>query len=164
MSGDIDMDMLQKATTDAMACVIANKTDDSGEAADRFGEAIEEIVAMGPVAVHSALYAWSVVTLKGFEPGQGPAGPDGFWGLEVEDIRTGEVVSIDRVADPALRDAARYVACAGNEDHATMAAIVETAAMADKDGEALVTLMVHSVKLAANVAMHLHEQRGGETA
>jgi hypothetical protein len=150
---DIDVAVLERHVKDALAYAIT--TD-----ADRFADTIEAIVVMGPVAVHGALCGWSGLSLHGFEQSQGPAPDGGFWGVEVEDVRTGKVVSIDQVSDPAMRDAARIVACVGNHDHDTIAAIIEASIQASDDLEALVALMVQSVKLAATIASHLHEKRG----
>jgi hypothetical protein len=156
MTDDLELAKLREASQNALIYALMKD-------ADQFGEAIEQIVQMGPRAVHAALCGWSGLTLHAFEQDQGPAGEGDWWGVEVEDARTGKVVSLDKVTDPATRDAMRLVSCIGNKDHATIAAIVHTAWDADDDGETLASLMVRSVTIAADMAGHLRERRENDT-
>ena len=134
------------------------KADDA--CAGEYADAMETIVHMGPRAVHVALSGWCGLTLHGFAQDQGETPADGFWCLEVEDVQTGETVSIDEADNPAIRDAMRIVTCYGNNDHATIAAIVETAWKGSDEG--LVELMFAAVDLAAQTAQHLRAIREGE--
>jgi hypothetical protein len=145
VSSDVDVEVLHKA---AMKAVARAMDGDGKEALDT----ILTIAEMGPVAVHAALCAWSTVTLHGATQGGDPA-PGGFWGIDVIDSRTGQAVSIDKMANPAMRDAARIVACVGNDDHSTIAAIIVAT---EQDPHALVSLMAQSVRLAASVAQQLY--------
>ncbi len=125
--------------------------------AGEYADAMETIVQNGPRAVHVALSGWCGLTMHGFAQAQGEPSEDGFWGLEVEDVRTGETVSIDKVSDPAIRDVMRIVTCFGNHDHDTIAAIVETAW--NGSDEALVDLLFAGVRLAAETTVSLAEGR-----
>jgi hypothetical protein len=152
VSADVDVEALQRYTRDAIAYAL----DEDVEGCLRV---ILDIAEMGPVAVHAALVGWSTVSLSGFEEDQGKARPGDWWGLEVEDLQTGETVSADAVSDPATRDAARLITCVGNQDHDTIAAIIMAA---EVDMEALVKLMFQSVKLAACIARSLYDSSGGQ--
>jgi hypothetical protein len=123
-----------------------------------FADAMEEIVQMGPRAVHVALCGWCGLILEGFAEDQGVPARGGFWGLDVVDDETGGARNIDDMGDPAVRDAMRIVTCFGNKDHDTIAAIVETAW--NDGGEALVDLLFAAVRIAAQMAMHMAEARG----
>lgn len=148
---DLDLAKLHEAAQGALIYTLMGD-------AEKFADAIEAIVQMGPRAVHAALSGWSALTLHGFQQDQGPIADGEFWYLETEDIETGKVVSIDQAEDPATRDAMRLVTCVGNKDGDTIGAIVMTAWNAD-EGETLAALMCRSVTIAADMANHLRELR-----
>jgi hypothetical protein len=157
---EFDADALKAAVEKALIYAILRedgKLEPGG--AEEFADAMEVVVRMGPRAVHVALSAWCGLVLHGFAQDQGaPVRGDGFWSLEVEDDKTGESKSIDDIGDPATRDAMRIVACFGNKDHDTIAAIVKTAWAGDD--EALADLLFAAVRLSALTARRLAAARG----
>jgi hypothetical protein len=148
------MGKLKAIAGHALICAIIGESE---QAAD----AIAQIVEMGPWAVHGALCGWSGLSLHGFADGQPIASSAaGFWTTMVTDERTGNATSIDRVGDPALRDAFQLVSCFGNDDHETIAAIVRT--NMDDGPEALAALMTQSLRIAAEMAKHLRRLRDSQ--
>jgi hypothetical protein len=109
---------------------------------DGCGTALREILRMGESAVHVALCDWSRRIRAAVAP-DGP--PGGFWVLEPV---AGDALApeSESPADRGLLDALRVAACAGNGDHAMVAAIIGAAAA---DGPALGWLLARSVQLAA---------------
>jgi hypothetical protein len=151
---ELDTAALTDAVDKALLCVILRECGNTDEdVVNTYADAMGEIVGMGPWAVHVALSGWCGVVLHGFEEAQRqekgglPAG--GFWQLETVD-RDGNTASIDQAVEPATRDALRIVACFGNKDHDTIAAIVKTAW--DDSDETLTSLMSAAVYLAAQTA------------
>jgi hypothetical protein len=144
------LEALKEAAQSALIYAIMG---DAGKCSDAIGAICE----MGPRAIHAALSGWAGLAHHVFEKEQGPAGPGDFWYVEAEDTRTGEIVSIDEMNNPAARDAVRLVSCIGNNDHATIAAIVKTACA---DEETLAELMVQSVTLAASLAKYQAKKDG----
>jgi hypothetical protein len=149
---EFDAEAVKNAAEKALTYAILGEEGKNDDAATgEFADVIAEIVEMGPRAVHVALSGWCAFTLLGFAQAQGePLRPlDGFWSLEVEDGRTGETVSIDKIGNPAVRDAMRIAVCFGNKDQDTIAAIVRAAWNGGGEG------------LAAQTAVSLAEARGG---
>jgi len=158
---EFDADAVKDAAEKALIYAILGEEGQRDDAsAGEFADAMEAIVQMGPRAVHVALSGWCGLTLHGFAQSQEAIPADGFWVLEVEDAETGEQVSVDRIEDPAHRDAMRIVTCFGNNDHDTIAAITGTAWDAGPD--VLVKLMCEAVRLAAQTAQRLRKAREAE--
>lgn len=155
---EFDAEKVKDAAEKAFIYAILGLEGKADEAdAGEYADAMEAIVQMGPRAVHVALSGWCGLTLHGFAQAQGEIPEDGFWSLVVQDRKTGETVSINKIGDPAIRDAMRIVTCFGNNDHDTIAAIVDTAW--NGSDETLADLLFAAVRLAAQTARLLAEAR-----
>lgn len=131
----------RRAVVDAVAAAAVGD-------ADAAASAVAEIASGGPAHVHAALVAWAAPVLEINDDGR--TGP---WMIETTKA-DGEQISLqDSQLDPCHQDALRIVACAGNGDHATIAAIVQT--YWNQGPGPLCKLLASSVKLSAVMAKRL---------
>jgi hypothetical protein len=159
-----DTEAILKATWTALLCALRREEGRGGEegSAVTFGDAIEKITLAGPAAIHLALCGWCGLTMHKLARAGGLGNETenfraagAFWFLQVEDVETGASASIDEIEHAAARDAIRVAVCFANNDHDTIAAIVETTW--DAGPEAVVDLMLAAVQLAAKTTKALPE-------
>lgn len=108
------------------------------------------LVAMGPSAVHAALYGRSALVSAQLADQEGRL-PDGgdLQALDLMQATMAGQVVVGLVDDLTMTEALRLVVLAGKHDHVTIAAMAETLY---PDANALTSLMFTSLMLAVSIS------------